>query len=59
MAIRLAQEFVARTAVNPQSYLIGHRTAGHEDRPFFSQQFGGPLLQSHNSRVDVDYVVTH
>ncbi len=55
MAIGFAQELAAPVAVDANGNLVGHRSAGHEDRGFFTEQFGGHFFQSIDGGIDVNH----
>jgi hypothetical protein len=57
VAIAIAEEFIARFAMHPQSDLVGHRAAGHENRRILAQEFGDAPLKLIERRVDVDHIV--
>ncbi len=58
MAAGLADEFVARLAVQADADLVGHGAGGHKQCGFFAEDFGGELLQAVAGGIDVDDVVT-
>ena len=57
MATRFAKEFIAWTAMDPQRNLVGHGSAWHENRRFFSEQTGNAILKGYDRWVDVDDVI--
>lgn len=44
----------AAITVNPDRDLIRHRTAGHEDRGLFPEDFRGRFFQPIDRRIDID-----
>jgi hypothetical protein len=57
MATRFAKEFIAWTAMDPQRNLVGHGSAWHKNRSFFSEQTGNAILKGYDRWVDVDDVI--
>ncbi len=58
MTIGFAKKLASTVAVNPDCDLIGHRSAGHIESRFHTKQFGRPLFQPINRRIDINHGVS-
>ena len=59
VAIGLAQELVARLAVDPHRDLVAHRARGDEHGRLLAEHVGDPRFERVDGRVLADHVIAH
>ncbi len=57
VAIRFAQEFIARLAVNAHAELVAHGAGGDKQGRLFAEHFGDSLFQAAHGWVFAEHIV--